>query len=305
MKKIISLIVIISVIFNVSSVFAAFTAERSDLGIIFSVPDGWYNTVSNDSYYFYHMENDMESIAVEITKNYPVYSIELMDESALKKICTERYSDEVMSKELSDLNGIPIKVVTGSEVYSYEYYNGIKYYRYEKAYIATADGYEDTSLYDTMFISVRNGRMYCISYKRDNNSNHFANVLSILNSISYYTGEIKIFINGQRISPGSAPLIVNGRTLVPIRFIAEKLGYDVQWNDTTKTVTLVSKSGAGNLQFTIGNNVAIRNSSEAIALDVPAKIYSDRTYLPLRAVAEAMNAKVVWNDKDRAVEITK
>ena len=182
---------------------------------------------------------------------------------------------------------------------------GIKYFRYEKAYLATADGYEDTSLYDTIFITVRNGRMYCISYKRDDNTNHFANVLSILNNVSYYTGEIKIFINGERINTGSAPLIVNGRTLVPIRFIAEKLGYDVQWNDTTKTATLISKEGNVNLQFTIGNNVAIRNSSEAIALDVPAKIYSDRTYLPLRAVAEAMSANVVWNDKDRAVEITK
>ena len=39
--------------------------------------------------------------------------------------------------------------------------------------------------------------------------------------------------------------------------------------------------------------------------DVPAKIYSDRTYLPLRAVAEAMSANVQWNDTERAVMITK
>ena len=37
---------------------------------------------------------------------------------------------------------------------------------------------------------------------------------------------------------GVAPEIINDRTYVPIRFVAEELGADVQWNEETKTVTI-------------------------------------------------------------------
>lgn len=305
MKKLLCLITVLCIVMGSFGVNAAFSTQRDDLGFYFAVPDGWKDYSAGDSYYFTNNENDMESMAVEVIRNYPAYSMELADEAELKKIFNDTFSDTKLAKELSDLNGVPINVITTSEVTHYEYYNGIKYLRYEKAYTATAEDYDDTSLYETMFITVRNGRMYKITYKRDDSTNHYLNVLSLINSISYYSGEIKIFINNQRISPDSAPLIVGGRTIVPIRAVAEKMGYSVQWNDQTKTVTLVSADGGTNLQFTIGNNVAIRNSAEAIPLDVPAKIYSDRTYLPLRAVAEAMSANVQWNDTERAVMITK
>ena len=48
----------------------------------------------------------------------------------------------------------------------------------------------------------------------------------------------------------------------------------------------------------------MKNLSKKIELDVPAIIVGGRTYLPLRAVAEAMDAKVNWNGDERIVEIT-
>lgn len=305
MKKIFCLILALCVLMSTFTVNASFSDKRDDLGFSFSLPDGWYKESSGDSYYFYNTENVMEYAAVEVIRNYPAYSIELVSDAELKKICTDVYNDNKLAKELSDLNGISVKIITTSEVTGYEYYNGVKYYRYEKAYTASADDFDDTSLYETMFITVRNGRMYRISYKRDDQKNHFANILSLINSISYQSGEIKIYVNNDKITPDSAPLIVEGRTIVPIRAVAEKMGYSVQWSDKTKTVTLISAIGDTTLQFTIGNNIAIKNSAEALPLDVPAKIYSDRTYLPLRAVAEAMSADVAWNDTERAVYISK
>ena len=38
---------------------------------------------------------------------------------------------------------------------------------------------------------------------------------------------------------GVAPMIINDRTYVPIRFVAEELGAEVQWNEETKTVTII------------------------------------------------------------------
>ena len=47
------------------------------------------------------------------------------------------------------------------------------------------------------------------------------------------------FVNGKATSLEVAPYIVNGRTLVPIRFISEVFGADVSWDGTTKTVTII------------------------------------------------------------------
>ena len=99
-------------------------------------------------------------------------------------------------------------------------------------------------------------------------------------------------------------MLINDRTLVPIRAVAEKMGYTVSWNDEKQIVTLSSNDGFNILHFQIGNGTAFKNLSEEITLDVPPVILENRTYLPLRAVAEAMNAKVNWNEAEKAVEIT-
>lgn len=90
-----------------------------------------------------------------------------------------------------------------------------------------------------------------------------------------------------------APFVVNGRTLLPIRFVSEALGAKVNWNDSTRTVTVVK--GSDTIELVIGSNIMKKNGSE-IQIDVPAAIYYDRTMLPLRAVAEALGKKVFWDD---------
>jgi iron complex transport system substrate-binding protein len=53
-------------------------------------------------------------------------------------------------------------------------------------------------------------------------------------------GYLAAFNNGQRVILDTAPVIVNGRTLVPLRFISEEFGLWVDWNDATRTVTIDS-----------------------------------------------------------------
>lgn len=90
-----------------------------------------------------------------------------------------------------------------------------------------------------------------------------------------------------------APFIINGRTLVPVRFIAEAFGAEVGWDDLTRTVTV--KKDNDLLSLAIGSNV-INKNGENIAIDVPAEIYNERTMLPLRAVTENLGKKVFWDD---------
>lgn len=112
---------------------------------------------------------------------------------------------------------------------------------------------------------------------------------------------ISVTVNGAAVAFDQPPIIEEGRTLVPVRAIFEALGATVYWNGDTRTVTATKDNTIIILQ--IGNNIMQKNG-ENIILDVPAKIISDRTLVPVRAVAEAFDNTVGWNGDTREVIIT-
>ena len=93
----------------------------------------------------------------------------------------------------------------------------------------------------------------------------------------------------------AAPVIRNNRTMLPARFVAESFGAAVSWDGATSTAKFTAKDGTvisiriGATQATVGG--------KTVALDTPAYIdpASGRTYLPVRFLAEALGAFVVWN----------
>lgn len=81
--------------------------------------------------------------------------------------------------------------------------------------------------------------MYTFEYGRNySDSQHFADIADMLNSISYDEGEIKINVNGTRIYSDSAPMIVDDRTLVPIRAVAEAMDAKVNWIGESRLVDI-------------------------------------------------------------------
>ncbi|MBQ7718393.1 MAG: hypothetical protein IJT38_03760 [Clostridia bacterium] len=112
--------------------------------------------------------------------------------------------------------------------------------------------------------------------------------------------EISVYVNDKKLSFDSAPVIVQGRTLVPLRAIFEELGADVSWEDETKTA-YAEKDGI-TLSITIGGSVMTVGGKE-IALDVPPQLVKDRTLVPLRAVSEAFGNTVDWIDETKTVII--
>ncbi len=90
------------------------------------------------------------------------------------------------------------------------------------------------------------------------------------------------------------PFTVNGRTLVPIRFIAEAFSAEVNWDGDKQEVTI--KQSDNIIKLVIDSASYIINDKQ-MSLDVPATIISERTYIPLRAVAEALGKKVAWDDR--------
>ncbi len=115
--------------------------------------------------------------------------------------------------------------------------------------------------------------------------------------------EIKVKVNGRTVAMDTNPYILRDHALVPIRFIAEALSADeVQWNGTDRTVFI--KYGDDTIHFKIDSTHATV-SGEDVELRTPAKIKNNRTYVPIRFVAENMGAKVDWEDANRVITIEK
>ena len=113
--------------------------------------------------------------------------------------------------------------------------------------------------------------------------------------------EITVIVNGKKVIFDQKPIISEGRTLVPLRAIFEALKADVQWDDTTKTVTSLRDETKISLQ--IGSNNMYVNDAAKV-LDVPAQIVNSRTLVPVRAISEAFGAKVEWIGETKTVTIT-
>jgi len=103
------------------------------------------------------------------------------------------------------------------------------------------------------------------------------------------------------VFPDQKPLIRESRTLVPIRPIAESLGFAVDWNEKTRTVTI--NKGMNHVRLVVSQKIAKKNG-QTINLDVPAQIINQRTMVPVRFIAEALDYNVNWNQASQTVLIT-
>lgn len=109
-----------------------------------------------------------------------------------------------------------------------------------------------------------------------------------------------IIVNDHIVYSDVYPYIKNNRTYVPIRFIAEELGYDVKWDGANRKVTMTNDGTT--VELTIGSNKMMVNG-KTVLLDAPAEIRDDRTFVPLRAIAEAFGEKVDYSSDYKAVYI--
>lgn len=100
---------------------------------------------------------------------------------------------------------------------------------------------------------------------------------------------------------GTVPVIVNDRTLLPVRAVVEQMGGTVDWNGETQEVTLTY--GEDEIKLTIDSTEALLNG-EMQALDVAPTVMNDRTMLPIRFIAESFKFEVEWNEREQSVTIT-
>jgi len=99
----------------------------------------------------------------------------------------------------------------------------------------------------------------------------------------------------------SPPIIVNGVTFVPLRFIGEALGAQVTWNPDLQVVSLVK--GSSQIQLMVGSKLAIIDGRITQLLEAP-RIQNGRTMVPLRFISEAFGADVTWDQTTKAVTVS-
>lgn len=116
---------------------------------------------------------------------------------------------------------------------------------------------------------------------------------------------IKVELDGKRISFSDVePFSMNGRTLIPVRAVAEEMGLDVEWDGGDGVVI---HSGNDHLRLTIGSDrlTGVRGGVTAESeLDVAAMAVDGRTCVPIRAVMEFFGAVVEWEGETSLVKIT-
>ena len=85
---------------------------------------------------------------------------------------------------------------------------------------------------------------------------------------------------------------LNNRTQVPIRAVSEMLNCDVDWISETHTAIITMENG-DSVVIVVGSNTMIVNGSR-VKMDTTALIKEERTYIPVRSVAEALGLTVEW-----------
>lgn len=112
--------------------------------------------------------------------------------------------------------------------------------------------------------------------------------------------QISVQVNGKEVSfPDAKPYTENERVLIPVRFVSEALGAEVSYKNNTVVIKQDSKTIVMKT-----NTRTITVAGKPLTLDVPARVKQNRTFVPLRFVSEALEAKVDWNREKLLVSIT-
>ncbi|MCE5192850.1 MAG: stalk domain-containing protein [Candidatus Cryosericum sp.] len=121
-----------------------------------------------------------------------------------------------------------------------------------------------------------------------------------------HVASTQMFVDGAPVTIDVAPQIIAGRTLLPIKWVAEPLGATVEWNASDRKVTI--SLNATVLELWIAKSQA-RVNGRYIPIDtanpkVVPLIVSGRTMLPVRFVAEQLGADVQWEASTQTITIT-
>lgn len=124
--------------------------------------------------------------------------------------------------------------------------------------------------------------------------------------MKFTIGDTGFWANNKSLVMDAAPIISEGRTMMPIRYMAENLGATVSWNEAEQKVTITRNGKV--IELWIGQSTAKVNGAE-VQIDPdnsevsPVLTAEGRTLMPLRFIAEQLGCQVEWNASTNEIEI--
>ncbi|PYI51168.1 stalk domain-containing protein [Paenibacillus flagellatus] len=120
------------------------------------------------------------------------------------------------------------------------------------------------------------------------------------NTVKLTIDQKTLTVNGSPLALDQAPVIYNGNTLVPVRFVIEAMGGDLKWSDAERKVSIVKDSHF--LELWVDRTELIADG-ESVVAEVPPLLMTERTMVPLRIISEKMGWKVTWDEQTRTVTL--
>jgi hypothetical protein len=115
-------------------------------------------------------------------------------------------------------------------------------------------------------------------------------------------GKKEIEVNGQKYPSDVAPILETGRTLVPLRIVADNLDSTINWEAKEQKITILHYSKRIELWI---NRVTcfVDGLEKNMPSNVPPRLINNRTYVPLLFIANELDASVTWNAKTQQITI--
>jgi hypothetical protein len=119
---------------------------------------------------------------------------------------------------------------------------------------------------------------------------------------AYADDIINVTVDGVRVVfPDQRPVVINGRTLVPVRGVFELMGFDVDWDADTNTAVITNADYE--IRITLDSNIFTVNGASH-SLDVPAQSIGGRTMVPIRLPLESVGYYLEWDRFTQTVVIS-
>ena len=135
-------------------------------------------------------------------------------------------------------------------------------------------------------------------------------------TITVNFNNIRLTVDGRNIQTEFEPFVFEGRTYLPVRDVANAMGFGVTWEDATNTVHLTAgMANPYNFSPAIGserqqtitvnfNNIRFAVNGQLVQTEFDPFIFQGRTYLPVRDVSIAMGFEVNWEDATNTIHLT-
>lgn len=300
MKRLTITIFITAILLIFCTVAYAQSSENVFGGVSYSSPYGMELVQSTDTLLVFSSANKESTLSITAEYNTNAYFTDFYTKEAFFNAFDVTYTENNISEIISKTNKVNVSCKMIKESRDEITINGTTYYMYKADYSLSAKDITYGNFCLSVYSTAKNGRIYTMTLSEY--SQRTFNPEPFLQTISFEPGEIKILINGEKLISDTSPAAIEGRTLIPIRAVAEKMGYTVEWVGSSSEAVL--KSADRRIVFAIDSPIYSLNG-EFYELDVPALAMNGRTYIPLRAAAEAMGAVVIWNSETNTAEISK